>query len=590
MYWFSHKVNKRRRNREMKRQSIYQLIARHISSSNDNLDDGHNEYCLQEQNINQEKLESTFDKKNDDNYISPASQKVYVEDDNEWNDDEDDDQYEDDSRLLYNGSSITVSSAIRLISKFYLNINLDKQKINGLLRLIKSLLPKPNLLPSTWKTVNKALRNFIPSLTTYLCTDCYKSCDINTNRFKFCVNLNCKTSFKQRRSYELIEIVRFDIRSQIQSIMCRNFDFLNKSHLFPPSDICFGEWYQQQSNTNANKITLLVHTDGAPLIRSSKQSIWPCFASITELPPPIREFQSNIIILALWVSKMKPNVNTFLDQTVNDLSLLIKNGTSIFIDDHEYNIQLGTQLFLSDLPAKSLFCCTTSFNGYSACTFCYSRVRYSSIVLGIWNPKYNKMLYPYSNNDYTARTHDGYLKSAREAVKKSKGHKKVAVDGIKASQWKAKNSRLFVLYVGVPIMANHLPTLLFSHFIIYSLAIKLLHAPQSKEDILLGERLLDYYCRTASNVYDSSIEIFSLHAHLHLGHQVRLHGGLAHTSAFSFESAIRYIKKSAHGSTNVASQIAYWNNLRCTTQMKKFNLVTNSLMDVSEENGNIYNV
>ncbi|CAF3119373.1 unnamed protein product [Rotaria sp. Silwood2] len=318
MYRFSHKVNKRRRNREMKRQSIYQLIARHISSSNDNLDDGHNEYCLQEQNINQERLESTFDKKNDENYISPASQKVYVEDDNEWHDD-DDDQYEDDSRLLYNGSSITVSSAIRLISKFYLNINLDKQKINGLLRLIKSLLPKPNLLPSTWKTVNKALRNFTPSLTTYLYTDCYKSCDINTNRFKFCVNLNCKTSFRQRRSHELIEIVRFDIRSQIQAIMYRNFDVLNKSHLFPLSDICFGEWYQQQSDINANKITLLVHTDGAPLIRSSKQSIWPCFASITELPPPIREFQSNIIILAIWLSKMKPNVNRFLDQTINDL-------------------------------------------------------------------------------------------------------------------------------------------------------------------------------------------------------------------------------------------------------------------------------
>ena len=169
--------------------------------------------------------------------------------------------------------------------------------------------------------------------------------------------------------------------------------------------------------------------------------------------------------------------------------------------------------------------------------------------------------------------------------------KVVFLESIKlASQWKAKNSRLFILYVGVPIMVNHLPTLLFSHFVIYSLAIKLLHAPQSKENILLGERLLDYYCRTAPHVYDSSIVIFSLHAYLHLGQQVRLHGGLAHTSAFSFESAIRYIKKSAHGSTNVASQIGYWNTLRCTTQMKKFYLVENSLIDVSEENENIYNV
>ncbi|CAM4837581.1 unnamed protein product [Rotaria magnacalcarata] len=284
------------------------------------------------------------------------------------------------------------------------------------------------------------------------------------------------------------------------------------------------------------------------------------------------------------------------------------------------------------------------------CLLLHLIASYYSVILGVWNPKYNKVVYPYSKNDYTARTHEDYLKSAREAVKKSKGRKQVATDGIKGlsclfkifnypcqiifdymhlvclchipsvihrwcqriskssiqdvdqslkqlrtphnikvvflesiqsvNLWKAKNSRLFVLYVGVPIMTNRLPTLLFSHFIIYSLAIKLLHTPQSEQDILLGERLLHYYCRTIANIYDSSMEIFSLHAHIHLGHQVRLHGGLAHTSAFAFESAIRYIKKSAHGSINIASQIAYWNNLRCTTQLKKFNLAETSLIDI----------
>ena len=128
--------------------------------------------------------------------MSSTSHNVYAEDDNKW--DDDDDEYEDDALLLYTGSSITVSNAIRLISKFYLGINLDKQKINGLLRLIESLLPKPNPLPSTWKTMNKALRNFSPSLTTYLCANCYESCDINSTNFKSCVTLNCKTSFRQR--------------------------------------------------------------------------------------------------------------------------------------------------------------------------------------------------------------------------------------------------------------------------------------------------------------------------------------------------------------------------------------------------------
>ena len=149
-----------------------------------------------------------------------------------------------------------------------------------------------------------------------------------------------------------------------------------------------------------------------------------------------------------------------------------------------------------------------------------------------------------------------------------------------ASQWKAKNSRLFFLHVGVPTMAGYLPCLLFSHFIVYSLAIKLLHSPETKQEILFAERLLDFYCRTESNVYDPSIEIFSLHAHLHLAYQVRLHGDLAHMSAFAFESMIRYTKKKVHGSYNPASQIAYWINMRRATQSNKYSVPTDRPMNV----------
>ncbi len=144
--------------------------------------------------------------------------------------------------------------------------------------------------------------------------------------------------------------------------------------------------------------------------------------------------------------------------------------------------------------------------------------------------------------------------------------KVVFLESINASsQWKAKNSRFFILHVGVPLMIQYLTKLHFSHFVIYSLAIKLLHCPQTKEEILFAEQLLDYYCRTAGNVHDASIEIFSLHAHLHLAYQVRQHGGLAHMSAFAFESAIRFIKKNTHGNINLGSQIAYWTNIRLST-------------------------
>ncbi|CAF0759304.1 unnamed protein product, partial [Didymodactylos carnosus] len=166
-------------------------------------------------------------------------------------------------------------------------------------------------------------------------------------------------------------------------------------------------------------------------------------------------------------------------------------------------------------------------------------------VLGEWNATYKMILYPYNGNDYTARTHDGYVKAAQEAVKQSSGGREVAVDGIKGlsalleifsypsqivfdymhlvyiddelkqirlphnmkvnyldsvtavDQWKAKNSRLFVLYVGVSICVSHLPLLYASHFVIYSIAIKLLHAPATDDEIDLANQLIHYYCKTA---------------------------------------------------------------------------------------------
>ena len=48
-------------------------------------------------------------------------------------------------------------------------------------------------------------------------------------------------------------------------------------------------------------------------------------------------------------------------------------GTSIFIADMEFRFVVRTQFFISDLPARSLFLRTTSFNGYFACHYCLTK-------------------------------------------------------------------------------------------------------------------------------------------------------------------------------------------------------------------------
>lgn len=170
--------------------------------------------------------------------------------DNEESDDNGDDESQwtdlndnevNDKRPLYYGSSISVTDGSRHVATFYLNANLDKQKVTALLRLIKSLLRQPTILPCTWKSVNKFGAHFSSSSTTIHCSDCYELCTTISGGRKSCTNPNCATSLRQRRSAEIIEIVRFDIRSQIQTVMKRNIDFLNKSHLFPSSDTCVAD-------------------------------------------------------------------------------------------------------------------------------------------------------------------------------------------------------------------------------------------------------------------------------------------------------------------------------------------------------------
>ena len=168
------------------------------------------------------------------------------------------------------------------------------------------------------------------------------------------------------------EIVHLDIQSQIDAIICRNKPFLNRSDLYPYSDVCRGEYYSSQRSSE-NRITLIIHCDGAPLVRSSKRSTWPLFASIVEIPPPIREHQRNIILLAIWTSRRKPNPNIFLHETIADLQCLFTNGVTIFVDGVECQVSISTQYFISDLPAKALFLRTISYNGYFACTHCLTK-------------------------------------------------------------------------------------------------------------------------------------------------------------------------------------------------------------------------
>lgn len=278
-----------------------------------------------------------------------------------------------DSSPLYVQASMTTCEAVSVIMKFCIQSNFDQQKTTKLFDLVKSMLPIPNELPITLKQIQKIFGKAPSSHTKFYCNDCLK---LTTSRsgYHYCMNSKCRNVNSQLTTMKITEIVCLDIREQIQSVIRRNFSlFADHRDLFPRSDIPSGHRYKAKTNQIIHPISLNIHADGSPLVRSTKASLWPCFASITELPPPVREFQSNILTLSLWVSSRKPDVNIFLQDTIQQLEYLSTHGTRVFVNDQEFEIFVKPLFFVSDLPAKSLFMKTINFNGYFACTVCMTK-------------------------------------------------------------------------------------------------------------------------------------------------------------------------------------------------------------------------
>ncbi|CAF2017072.1 unnamed protein product [Rotaria magnacalcarata] len=463
----------------------------------------------------------------------------------------------DSSLRLYENSHMSVKAAATSIMSMAIEFNFAKNVIEKILKVIKSFLPTPNMLPTTLTSILKLFHETSTTSSEFYCNLCLKLCTLRSGR-KLCINEKCKLFNKVLRNRNISEVVTFDIKQQLKSITARNISLFGNNKFAEPFDISCGSYYKemmillntsnQMSKTQTCSISLNIHTDGAPLVRTTKSSLWPCMASIVELPPQVRENQKNIIILCLWNSSIKSSVNLFMKDSIQQL-LDLATPFTLSINDLQFSISVRTQLFLADLPAKALFWKTINYNGYNACTNCFTEGEYKS----------RQVLYPYNKNNYRQRTHVEFLATAEEVDNRtSNEHKNSSIYGVK----------------GLLCILSYLPSTIVSHFALYSMFIKLLHSPRSIDEIKLADKIIHYYCHTAPQIYSETIELFSLHAHLHLPQQVLTDDGLCFTSAFCFESTIRYLKKKAHGTRQLATQSSDWINIGTAIKQNSFQLST----------------
>ncbi|CAF1104233.1 unnamed protein product [Didymodactylos carnosus] len=289
---YTKKVSRQRQIRNKQKLSYQQMVysssESEADSMNDEMDDSQCQLLDEEVTTTVRQIET--EDYLGDCYLPNGDDNVQVHDD----------MFElDYTPPLYPQSTIRTGQAVKRLMTFFIKSNFDKRKIIRMMCLIKSILPTPNKLPTTLKQILKIFGKTPSFITKFYCNNCL-ALTTKRNGHHYCTNSSCTLADLQLSKRQLTEIVIMNIREKLQSIVRRNFSlFSGHEELFPAFDIPSGTRYQSTTKKTIHPITLNIHADGAALVRSTKSALWPCFSSIVELPPPIREYQSNILTLAL---------------------------------------------------------------------------------------------------------------------------------------------------------------------------------------------------------------------------------------------------------------------------------------------------
>lgn len=122
-----------------------------------------------------------------------------------------------------------------------------------------------------------------------------------------------------------------NVRDQVQHLVTTN-DALhaNLVGLSKPdsciTDITSGNTYRrlkEEKILRDGDLTVTFNTDGSPLFKSSKSSIWPIQFTLNDLPPLLGF--ANSTLAGLWFGKKHPNMSLFLAKFVEqfeDIELL----------------------------------------------------------------------------------------------------------------------------------------------------------------------------------------------------------------------------------------------------------------------------
>lgn len=267
---------------------------------------------------------------------------------------------------------------IIMIIKYSLTHSISLTGITDLFKLINCIFAEP-ILRETRYLIDKL---FYPKSCAKLHAICSK-CGAYSGTFNrqddYLKCKACKTEIDVKNYHQKDFFITMDASSQILKLIESNpeyYDYIMNEREHEKGlikDIFDGKRYRDFRNSLSESdkhqyVTVTFNTDGAPLFKSSTQSIWPIFLMVNELPFDVKS--KELILAGLWFGKDKPNMNAFLNPFVEDLNKMSHKGIKCILKGLETKIKVFPLVCCVDSVARAPMQEFVQFNGSYGCGHC----------------------------------------------------------------------------------------------------------------------------------------------------------------------------------------------------------------------------
>ena len=224
---------------------------------------------------------------------------------------------------LYAGSPLTVRQSCIKLLKLTRQLNLSKKGVKHLLNSIGKLLPNGNKLPRTISyLLNNA--NFLEmKRMKFICVQCLT--EIQSSEARHCSQRRSLNNNRRKQS-EVGELYHANLSFQVKTVAERYNNIIREypiNYHLQPADIPNGTIFQQLPTNRRRHLTLLLQTDGAPLVKMGGRSLWPVQATLVEIPSPLRHHYNSTMILSAWLRSTHPNRDLLWQNIVSQIKVSV---------------------------------------------------------------------------------------------------------------------------------------------------------------------------------------------------------------------------------------------------------------------------